>query len=373
MRIWVLTNEYAGDVIGGLGVVATNLSKALARRDGVHVTVICKGPKRSVTVTERPSLTVIRFPRGSRYHSYANQTFLAEPIAGWLKRRGIPKPDVIQIHSLQCDKLAEYFKWRYGTPVIYTCHSTVAGDHGLRGWEKMAARQERVFRIADAVTVPSEWQKSVIRRLYPDYYREIQVIRNGVSGSFRKRRRRVSRYRLLYVGRLTRNKGIAELLRAVALLRRNHRRVRLHLVGGGSRYYSLRFKKLARQLRLTRRVRWLGKRHPLSVQRTYRNYGAVVVPSKHESFGLVALEAMASGVPLVATRNGGLASFVHDGNAQVIAGVTPSLIASAIRRMWSDPALTAGRAEQAEATARAYQWADISGQYHELFYRYRRG
>lgn len=372
MRIWVLTNEYAGNIIGGLGVVATHLSRALSRREGLHVTVICKGQERRVTAVHGPSLSVIRFPRNSRFHSVASQFFRPVPVLDWLKRHGIAFPDLIHVHSLQCLELAEYMKTHERTPIVYTCHSTVKLEPSQVGRAKTALRQEKLIRLADAVTAPSEWQKSVILGHYP-HAGDVRVIRNGVVERRANRRQSKNRYRLLFVGRMNRIKGVDELLRAVALLRKTHPRVGLDLVGSGSKSYTLRLKRLSRQMRLTGKVRWLGKRNPAAVWQLYPRYGAVVVPSRHESFGLVALEAMASGVPLVATRNGGLQTFVNDGNAEIIAGVTPRDIASAVRRVWRNPEQTSTKVRRAQETAKSYRWDDIARHYHFLFAQYAKG
>jgi len=79
------------------------------------------------------------------------------------------------------------------------------------------------------------------------------------------------------------------------------------------------------------RIRWVRKKPYAAVQRMYASYGAVIIPSKTESFCLVALEAMANGVPLISTLSGGLKEFVNKRNAQIIRSVDRASIAKAIK------------------------------------------
>ncbi|MCY9696130.1 glycosyltransferase family 4 protein [Paenibacillus alginolyticus] len=368
-----MTNEYEGNIVGGLGIVAINLSKVLAKRNGIFLTIICKGASREVTVENYSSIRVIRFPSSSKYHSVSRQKFNAVPIARWLQAHGFASPDLIHIHSLQCDELAKHYKHKYRIPVIYTCHSLVVLEKRQRGQTNMAARQKKLIRIANAITVPSQWQKMKNRQYYPFYKGQIKVIQNAVSMKNEMNKPAFNPYHLLYVGRLTAVKGIKELLHAISLLKKINQHVKLDIVGKGSRAYTIKLKKIAHKLNINKNVKWIGKLKPMAVQRLYSSYGAVIVPSRHESFGLVALEAMANGAPLVSTRKGGLHSFVNKNNASVIRTVTASNIASSVREIWRNPELTISRVRVAKDTANRYGWAKISNQYFSLFSRYVKG
>ena len=90
----------------------------------------------------------------------------------------------------------------------------------------------------------------------------------------------------------------------------------------------------------------------------YRAADIVVVPSRSESFGLVALEAAACGIPVVASAVGGLLTLVDDGlTGFLISGRDPSLFADRIRRILDDPALAASMSVRAAERARRYTWS----------------
>ncbi|KIL40540.1 hypothetical protein SD70_12325 [Gordoniibacillus kamchatkensis] len=369
MKLWVMTGEYAPVIIGGLGVVATNLTKYLAESvSDILVLAICRTPH--IEIERQDNAKIIRFPRGSRYFLASKQKFAYSPIAGWLKKHGYERPDLIHIHSVEFTPLAAYYKKTYNVPVVYTCHSLVRLEKKSPLRERVAKRQERLLETSDRIVVPSEWEREQMEDIYPFARGKVEVIHNGVriaeaaevSSSSSK-----SEKRLLFVGRLIPSKGIEELLHAVALLRRKHPAISLDIVGTGSESYMDFLKTKAAKLGIARQVRWLGYMDPDKVQKLYKSYGAVVVPSRLESFGLVALEAMANGVPLVSTCSGGLSDFVNKDVAEIIPKVETVRIAAAVKRMWKKKDLTRLRVEEGLKTAANFEWAEISKQYQQLF------
>lgn len=368
MKLWVLTNEYAPYIIGGLGVVATNLTKAMAGNDQ-EIIVLAKCRKANIEIRHKGNVKIIRFPRNSRYYSIPNKKFCAVPVAAWLKKHGYGQPDFIHIHSLEFAALAGYYKRKYEVPVVYTCHSLVCLEPKSPLRELVAKRQEKLLEISDGIVVPSQWEREQLEEIYSFSRGKVEVIRNGVRIADNPRKNEGKRNRLLFVGRLIRSKGIEELLQAVALLRHYRPEIRLDVVGTGSSLYMRYLKGTAAKLGISGKVRWLGYMNPDVVQKLYSSYGAVVVPSRQESFGLVALEALANGVPLVSTCSGGLSDFVSEHVAELIPKVETVEIAAAIRRMWKQEDLTKMRVEIGLKIATYYEWAQVSNRYRQLFFR----
>jgi glycogen synthase len=365
MRIRVLTNEYKDNTIGGLGTVATHLSKALTHIKGIHVTVLCTGSKQSIRITSdrNKTLQAVHFPRKSKYISAGTTNFKYIAITKWIRARHIPKPDLIHVHSVQCVNLALFYKLKYRIPVIYTCHSLA-----IRSGQ-IDPRQLLLFRHSTFVTTPSHWQKAQIIQYCPWARNKIVVIHNGVHIPDAQPNYKKNSHRLLFVGRVLPSKGVTELIRAIALLKVTKPNVQLDIIGTGSKKYMRKLIRLASALRISSNIRWLGKMNPSVVQQRYAAYGGVIVPSYLESFGLVALEAMAAGVPLVSTRNGGLGSFVTDRNATIISHINPHHIAQSVQAMWSNPTRLKAKVLQARQTARKLHWNTIANTYNRLFIR----
>ncbi|WP_025689292.1 glycosyltransferase family 4 protein, partial [Paenibacillus zanthoxyli] len=119
------------------------------------------------------------------------------------------------------------------------------------------------------------------------------------------------RFTVLFVGRLIPRKGVHVLMRAAAML---ERRLPVHLVvaGTGKPAYVRRLKLLARRLRLS--VSFIGSVPHEEIHRIYQIADCLVCPSqRHESFGLVNVEAMAAGLPVIASNNGGIREIISPG------------------------------------------------------------
>ena len=155
-------------------------------------------------------------------------------------------------------------------------------------------------------------------------------------------------WRLLYVGRVDPVKGVATLIRALALLPQ----ARLEIVGGGPRTYLADMKALAASLGVGDRVTF--SRCPRNELRAkYLDADVLVFPSEwDEPFGLVPIEAMACGVPVVATATGGAAEFLRDrGNCLIFRAQDPTSLAAAVNALADDRALVEALVEDGRTTA----------------------
>jgi glycogen(starch) synthase len=355
--VWVLTKEYSPHIIGGLGMVATELTKASSA--AVKICVVTRSRSRSVRLVKNNRVTVLRIP-AHKFHVRGIRTATARYFS--------TKPDVIHVHSLELARAALWLKRKYRVPILYTCHSLSDTGKGMR--QRRRKQQARLIRHAKQVVVPSRWLKNGVRTTFPGSVSKIRVIPHGVHSAARASRTDV--HRLLYVGRLLRGKGIEPLIRSVSSLSARNRQVRLTIVGKGSSGYQRRLKALVRRKGIRSRIRWRGFVPHHKLRRLYATHGAVVVPSTKESFCLVALEAMANGIPLVSTRAGGLKEFVNPRNAQIISSITHKGITRAIRTMWKNPKKTRQRIAIARRAAKRYTWRRAAARYSAVYRRLQR-
>lgn len=357
--VWVMTNEFHPEIIGGLGIAATNLSEMLSKT-GVEITVLSSSGSTKRVVTNG-KLRIVRIPKDSHYYSITNRSFRSNPALQAITAETLGKPDLVHVHSTDFADVARAAGNLYRIPVVYTCHSI--GSHGTTSASKK--NQIKLLRSVRRVVAPSQWQANEIKKLIPSTHGKISVIPHGVTSVAKKTSS--SPFRLLYVGRVISSKGVEALVRAIALLSKTQKNVHLTVVGSGSVSYEKQLRRLAKQLGISKRIRWLKHSPYYEVQRMYPNYGAVIVPSKSESFCLVALEAMANNTPLVSTLSGGLKEFVNSNNAQIIQSVDSASVARAIKEMWNNPAKTKQRMINARATAARYRWPEMARRYKSLF------
>ena len=177
---------------------------------------------------------------------------------------------------------------------------------------------------------------------------------------------------ILFVGRLVPvSKGLDVLVRAFARLPEGLS-ARLRIVGEdwGAGAPLLR---LARELGVASRVTLLGAISKPDLRREYAGADLFVLPSRAESFGAVLLEAMASGLPVVATRVGGIPEVVEEGaTALLVPPDDVDALSQAVRRLAEDPELSRRLSRSGRPRAETFSWTRLTPRYVELFEELRR-
>jgi glycosyltransferase involved in cell wall biosynthesis len=124
----------------------------------------------------------------------------------------------------------------------------------------------------------------------------------------------------------------------------------------------------AAERHLTDRVRFVGRTDRAATVALFQRAAVFVLPSRQEPFGIVNLEAMAAGTPVVATRVGGVVEFVEDGRCGLLVPPNdPRAMAGAIRNLWQQPELRERLAEAGRARAKLLDWTGIEAQYREVY------
>ncbi len=219
----------------------------------------------------------------------------------------------------------------------FTAHGTdILGDPPARLAEKA--------RHAALVVCVSAFGRSQLMRLVAEeHWQKIRVIRCGLDARWQRAAERPQprppangSLRLLAVGRLEREKGQALLLDALAQLRAGGLVLELTLVGDGSAREKL--VERARDLDLEDLVTFVGKAGQDTIQAHYAAADLFCLPSLGEGVPVVLMEAMAMGVPVVATRVGGVAELVEDGRSgRVVSPGSAEVLATALAELAADP------------------------------------
>ena len=173
---------------------------------------------------------------------------------------------------------------------------------------------------------------------------------------------------VLYVGRIQAHKGIDVALRAVAAIERAH----LTVIGGPSGQDGhnelTALHRLANDLGVRDRVHFLAPQPHDQLAAAYRAADVLVVPSRSESFGLVAAEAQACGLPVVATRVGGLSYVVEDGVSGILVDPhKPEEYTKALRKILEDPDLAERLAVGGITKAKSFSWSATADRLLELY------
>ncbi len=289
-------------------------------------------------------------------------------------------PDVLHAHShryghvLQAAAVAE----SQGIPLVVSTHYHPADRAEPPLKRGLLRLQDHLFgmtayRKASALVVESAFEARQVSEFAPG--RKIRVIPPGLdldpwehlpsSEAARQRTGLPSRY-LLFAGRLARNKGLPFLLEGFSRLPPSQR-IPLVLVG---RDWGMgpALRKEARERGLEKEVIFLGERpDPEEYRATFAGAEAFVLPSEYEAFGLVLLEAMAAGLPIVATRVGGVPDAVGE-DALLVPYGEPDALAAALSELLGDPGRRRRLADRARERVRAFRW-ERTGEAFQTLYR----
>ncbi len=295
--------------------------------------------------------------------------------------RNGPGVDVVHANYWLSGLVAHRVKHELELPFVSTFH-TLARVKAEGGDPEPALRERaeaEIINCADAICVSCTEEESQFRRLYGNPQGRIEIVAPGVEHAFFAPGEKSGARRaldlaagplLLFVGRLQPLKGLDVAVRALAELRRPD--AVLLVVGGASGLEGgsevARIMALIDQLGVRDQVRFVEPQPHHILSTYYRAADVVVVPSRSESFGLVALEAAACGTPVVASAVGGLLTLVDDGlTGYLVSGRDPSHFAQRIASILNDPALAASMSVRAAERARRYTWSFAAARLRRLY------
>lgn len=371
---------------GGMNVYILNMATQLARR-GVVVDVFTRAtrPSQGEIVEVEPGLRVINVVAGP-YEGLAKEelptqmTTFAGGILQFVTCHGL-RYDVIHSHYWLSGQVGWLLRDLWRTPLVHTAHTLAAvknaHSHGGAAPESEPRRicEQQIVDNADVLMVNTKEETRDVIAHYDADPDRIEVVMPGADteiftpGSNRNTER--SRRELgiplhskvvAFVGRLQDFKGPQVLIEAVGKLIEQvpQRNLRVLICGGasGSGSSTQRYQDLAAQCGIADRVRFLAPRPPTELVTIYQAADIVAVPSYNESFGLVAVEAQATGTPVIAARVGGLPIAVNDGTTGVLVdGHNPADWAVALAGLLDDDATRIRMGEHAVSHAARFSWA----------------
>ncbi|SFR90902.1 Glycosyltransferase involved in cell wall bisynthesis [Microbacterium sp. cf046] len=369
-RIALISSSFA-PAVGGVEEAVRQLANGL-RSNGHSVEVWTVDRDGSSAVGDVDGITVRYLPAPLPARSLGSAAHFARAAPSawreWKRAFRTFQPAILHVHCFGPNGLyALAVRRRFGRPLVLTSHGeTIADDGGVFGRSALLRRGlRRAIARTDAVTAPSD---VVLEDLIAHYgLRRGVVIPNGVDLTVTVERRSEEQPTLVAVGRLGHMKGFDLLLRAFAAAELEPE-VRLVIGGDGPERGSL--ESLVASLGLGARVELRGWMPAAEVAEVMAGALAVVVPSRMEAFGIVALEAWRSAAPLVMTDRGGARSFVHDGvDGILIDPEDTERFAAVLRRLVDDPALRRRLSDAGTIRVRDFGWDGIVARYEDLYAR----
>jgi len=379
-RVLILSWEYPPIVEGGLARHVRKLSEHLVRL-GVEVHVLTRGGHLPAE-EDRHGVVVHRVPEPD-FPKDDLDAFIA-----WVARMNRDMAavgeelserlefDLVHSHDWLVAPAAERLKRRFGSPWLVTVHATEHGRH--QGWvdkhpqSYIHAVERRMVRRADRVITCSHYMRGHVADVFDVDKRRVEVIANGIDPAdlepvekadlarFRERFAAPDEKLILLVGRLVYEKGFHLALEALPRVIERLGKVRFVVAGTGTAEADL--KAQARKLRLSRHGTFIGWTGDDTLHSLYRVADLCVVPSIYEPFGLVALEAMASGCVCLVADTGGLREVVPgDGRAALrFRARDPRSLGRMLEKMLTDTKLRERLVAEAREHVRSFDWSEVA-------------
>lgn len=292
-------------------------------------------------------------------------------------RRGF---DILHFNVAPSWKNGSYFLLRFankrGAHTIFNVHGIIPLEHSLESLPypmlisyNALLNVLETCRAADRIVVNSEYMRDNVAFWYKVNRDKIVVIPNGVDlkkfSSYEEKKKLEGEPAILYLGRLSTIKGVDVLIRAVAKLKSKLPNIKLHLVGTG---HTSAFQLMVKEKKIERLVVFHGRVPHSMIQRYYKSSDICVCPSLHEGFGLVTIEAMASGIPLIASSIRSFQEIVSNGkNGLLFEPGNVDALSEAILALYQDSDLSKKISEAALKTAARYDWENIAERYITLY------
>lgn len=357
MKIGLVTYDFYPP-IGGQGVIAYGLYRALNALEGVEVTVV------SASANDLPGH--VRVPADAPLipGQFLFSARLLRQLRSIVHEQRL---DLLQVYggpggvALQC---------RPEVPLVYVANHTYAQQYkymGNRAYRALMAVEARGYHIADSIVAVSSATAASLTKDYEVPPWKIHVIPNGVDfEAFKPLGLAKIPGSILYAGRLCERKGLPLLLEAFKDLAGTIPDSRLFIIGEGELREGL--EDLALRLGVSERVVFLGKVSREELVEWYNKVEVFVLPSLFEGFGIVCLEAMACGTPVIASRAPGITDVIEDGRNGILVERDREELLSALSRVLRDHGLRSALGSQGRRDAiERFGWESVVDRFVELY------
>lgn len=380
MKILMLTWEYPPRIVGGIARVVNDLSKRLIK-DGHDVTV--------VTYREG-NAPYYEDDKGVKVYRVDNYMIHPNNFIDWIMQMNfnmVAKAneimakegnfDVIHAHDWLVAYAAKTLKNSYDIPIVATIHATESGRNSGIHDETQRYINDTEWMLtyeATEVIVNSNYMKRELQYQFGLPFEKINVVPNGINVNmfsgverdydFRRQYALDNEKIILFMGRLVYEKGVQHLVSAMPKILAGYHDAKLVIAGKGGMTDEL--KAQVNAMGISNKVYFTGYMDAKQVCKMYKCADVSVFPSTYEPFGIVALEAMLSGTPVVVSDIGGLNEIVsHGENGMKSYAGNPNSIADSILALLYNPQLSANVVKNAKNMVKnEYNWAKIAQDTH---------
>jgi glycogen(starch) synthase len=385
-RVLILSWEYPPLIEGGLARHVRKLSENLAA-GGTEVHVLTRGGEESPEEDEVAGVQIHRVREPKRPADLGEFVTWVERMNADMLAAGVELGDrydfdLVHGHDWLVAGACDHLARRFGAPLVATIHATEHGRH--QGWVEKHPQahihevERWITNRADRVIVCSFYMREQVTDIFGVPDERVSVIWNGIDpddlrphadAELERRRAQFAapdEKLVLLIGRLVYEKGFQLALEAMPAVIERLPGSRFLVAGSGTHEAELRSQ--AQDLGLMEHGTFLGWIGDDVLHSLYRIADVCVVPSIYEPFGLVALEAMASGCPCIVADTGGLREVVpHDEAGLRFRARDPDSLTEMIERVFSDHDLRRRLIAEAAEHVLRFDWGDVAERTAEVY------
>lgn len=391
-------SQLGGNGSGGMSVYLKELTSALADFSDVRIDIFTRAQTPHCVETKyvSPMIRVVQLKGGpedaiDRQDLYEFIPGFSENLENFILRHK-ENYDVVHTHYWLSGLAGGTVKQNLGIPLVHTYHTLGFMKRRMLGQREHRCRaqsEQHLAHIADFLISPSKEEKESLIKEYGISPSKVRVVYPGVNrrlfypvyynGLRKKIDCKKDDFVLLYVGRIEPVKGLAAVVSSLEIIRDKKpelfKNIKLLVVGGGKKeeefalnQEAARIINLVSQKALSDNVTFLGSIKQSQLKRYYSAADALVVPSLYESFGLVTVEALACGTPVIVSKIGKMKTIVKEGkNGNFFLPNDPTSLSQALihfflhkKRFWSREMIR-------EDIIQRFSWEKTAEEVHKVF------
>lgn len=300
--------------IGGVQTYIFNLAEILSDYEDIDLHIIVMGDQNRTRIHKRITIHTIK-----RINIPLSDTIWnVHPL---IKKINKISPDIVHGHNAFPPYSLAMVAIRKRFPNVFTVHGLIETEKKFF-WVKRRDVPKKIFYSfleklvytnLKNITVPTPYVKQVVKHIITKDNHCFYSIPNGVDSIFFSINKKEQPDRILYIGMIERRKGILDLLKAITVVKSRRQNIKLHIVGKiiSSTYYQ-QLIDYVRGNNLTTNISFTGPLSKEDIMSEYKEASIFISPSYHETFGIVLVEAMATGTPVIATSVTGIPYVVLD-------------------------------------------------------------
>lgn len=340
MKVVHITTEYPPMVNGGLANCVQGLVNS-SLRQGIEVQVMFIGDAHLKINQDQRFLDSGTKRIGQDMKSTKAiplQFTWSQSIESCFSLVDIVKPDIIHIHNFQLLQIVQALKKRVDTPIVYTVHTIEREEHydkSSRQLQIQATAQEKLIDLADYVIVLSQLEGELLKHYCPNISQKLRIVGKGIdpaefSNAVLKCKSSNNHYnsshqssnKVLYVGRIEERKGLRDLFAVIPIILSKVPATEFTFVGSHNHHLDMKeAKQRLLPIELSHfhdRIKFAPWTDRRALSNWYYSSDVLVVPSWYEPFGMVILEGMLHGLPVIASDVGGPRDILVHGRTGIL-------------------------------------------------------